>query len=89
MSAGREALIVAVDDYADPGLGQLRAPHQDAEALGDVLGDPRIGDFTVRVLRNETAQGIRVAVEDFFADRRPDDLLVLHFSCHGLEKCGG
>jgi len=89
MSAGREALIVAVDDYADPGLGQLRAPHRDAEALGDVLGDPRIGDFTVRVLRNETAQGIRVAVEDFFADRRPDDLLVLHFSCHGLKNAAG
>jgi hypothetical protein len=89
VSAGREALIVAVDEYVDPGLGQLRAPHDDAEALGDVLGDPRIGDFTVRVLRNETAQGIRVAVEDFFADRRPDDLLLLHFSCHGLKNSAG
>lgn len=89
MSAGREALIVAVDEYVDPGLGQLQAPHHDAEALGEVLGDPRIGDFAVRVLRNETAQGIRVAVEDFFADRRPDDLLVLHFSCHGLKNAAG
>jgi Caspase domain len=89
MSAGREALIVAVDAYDDPGLGQLRAPHRDAEALGDVLGDPRIGDFSVRVLRNETAQGIRVAVEDFFADRSPDDLLLLHFSCHGVKNAAG
>jgi hypothetical protein len=89
VSAGREALIVAVDEYVDPGLGQLRAPHDDAEALGDVLGDPRIGDFAVRVLRNETAQGIRVAVEDFFADRRPDDLLLLHFSRHGLKNAAG
>jgi Caspase domain len=89
MSAGREALIVAIDAYDDPGLGQLQAPHRDAEALGAVLSDPRIGDFTVRVLRNETAQGIRVAVEDFFADRRPDDLLLLHFSCHGLKNAAG
>lgn len=89
MSAARDALIVAVDEYVDPGLGQLQAPHRDAEALGDVLGDPRIGDFAVRVLRNETAQGIRVAVEDFFADRRPDDLLLLHFSCHGLKNAAG
>jgi hypothetical protein len=89
VNSARDALIVAVDDYVDPGLGQLQAPHQDAEALGDVLGDPRIGDFAVRVLRNETAQGIRVAVEDFFADRRPDDLLVLHFSCHGLKNAAG
>jgi len=89
VSAARDALIVAVDEYVDPGLGQLQAPHHDAEALGDVLSDPRIGDFAVRVLRNETAQGIRVAVEDFFADRRPDDLLVLHFSCHGLKNAAG
>ena len=45
MSAGREALIVAVDEYVDDGLSQLRAPHRDAEMLGEVLADPRIGDF--------------------------------------------
>jgi hypothetical protein len=89
MNNVREALVVAVDQYADEGLGRLRAPADDAEALGAVLGDPRIGDFTVRVLRNETAQAIRLAVEDFFADRRPDDLLLLHFSCHGLKNAAG
>ena len=57
--------------------------------MGEVLGDPRIGDFAVRVLRNESAQTIRVAVEDFFADRKPDDLLLLHFSCHGLKNAAG
>jgi hypothetical protein len=89
MTGVRQALVVAVDEYADEGLGRLRAPADDAEALGEVLGDPRIGDFDVRVLRNETAQGIRLAVEDFFADRRPDDLLLLHFSCHGLKNAAG
>jgi hypothetical protein len=89
VSPVREALVVAVDQYADEGLGRLRAPAEDAEALGAVLGDPRIGDFAVRVLRNESAQTIRVAVEDFFADRRPDDLLLLHFSCHGLKNAAG
>jgi hypothetical protein len=89
VSPVREALVVAVDQYADEGLGRLRAPADDAEALGAVLGDPRIGDFAVRVLRNESAQTIRVAVEDFFADRKPDDLLLLHFSCHGLKNAAG
>ena len=89
VSPVREALVVAVDQYDDEGLGRLRAPADDAEALGAVLGDPRIGDFAVRVLRNESAQTIRVAVEDFFADRRPDDLLLLHFSCHGLKNAAG
>jgi hypothetical protein len=89
VSPVREALVVAVDQYADEGLGRLRAPADDAAALGAVLGDPRIGNFAVRVLRNESAQTIRVAVEDFFADRKPDDLLLLHFSCHGLKNAAG
>jgi hypothetical protein len=28
-------------------------------------------------------------VEEFFADRRPDDLLVVHFSCHGIKDEDG
>ena len=89
MTAGRQALVVAVDDYVDPGFSRLRAPAHDADALAEILGDPKVGDFAVAVLRNADAQGIRVAVEDFFADRAPEDLLLLHFSCHGLKNAAG
>ncbi|MEZ0449528.1 caspase family protein [Cellulomonas sp. ICMP 17802] len=89
MTAGRRALIVAVDEYHDAGLSRLAAPAQDATALADALGAPGIGDFGVTVLRNGTAQEVRVAVEDFFADSLPDDVLVLHFSCHGLKSAAG
>ncbi|HEY8721343.1 caspase family protein [Pengzhenrongella sp.] len=88
-TSSRQALIVAIDEYADPGLRRLQAPARDAEVLAEVLGNPGIGDFEVKVLRNAGAQDIRFAVEDFFADRRPDDLLLLHFSCHGLKSQGG
>lgn len=87
--SSRKALIVAVDEYSDPGLRRLQAPARDAEVLAEVLGHPGIGDFDVQVLRNAGAQAIRFAVEDFFADRRPDDLLLLHFSCHGLKSQAG
>ena len=43
----------------------------------------------MQVLHNEAAQEIRFAVEDFFADRAPEDLLLLHFSCHGLKNAAG
>jgi uncharacterized caspase-like protein len=90
MSAGRRlALVVANDQYADPGLRRLVAPAQDAAALAEALGDPTIGGFDVQVLRNETAQGMRLAVEDFFADRAAEDLLLLHFSCHGVKNAAG
>src|SRR6266700_1222876 len=85
----RSALIVASDAYTDPGLRQLRAPASDARALAAVLRDPGIGGFEVRTLLNEPAHVVNLAVEEFFADRRPDDLLLVHFSCHGVKDEGG
>jgi Caspase domain len=85
----RSALIVASDDYTDSGLRRLRAPAIDAQALTAVLRAPQIGGFQVRTLLNEPAYVISEAIEDFFADRRPDDLLLLHFSCHGLKDEDG
>jgi Caspase domain len=89
VDAARSALIVASYQYDDPGLRRLRAPVRDAEALARVLGDREIGDFDVRTLLNEPEYVIREAVAEFFADRRPDDLLLLHFSCHGVKDEGG
>jgi uncharacterized caspase-like protein len=89
MSGARSALVVANDRYDDAGLRELVAPAQDADALAAALGDPAVGGFDVRVLRNAAAQELRVAVEDFFADRRSDDLLLLHFSCHGVKNAAG
>ena len=53
MSAGRKALIVANDEYEHEGLGRLLAPAADAQALAGVLGAEQIGDFDVRIVRNE------------------------------------
>ncbi|MFG1964827.1 caspase family protein [Nonomuraea sp. NPDC049028] len=61
----------------------------DAEALTRVLGDPAIGDFEVRTLVNEPTPVVTDAIEDFFADRDPDDLLLLHFSGHGVKDDSG
>lgn len=89
MNGSRVALVIANDQYDDPGLRRLVAPAQDAAALAEALADPSVGGFEVRVLHNATAQEIRFAVEDFFADRGPEDLLMLHFSCHGLKNAAG
>ena len=89
MDGTRSALIVASDDYQDPGLGRLRAPASDAAALAAVLRDPEIGGFEVRTLLNQPAHEVNLAVEEFFADRAPDDLLLLHVSSHGVKDEGG
>jgi len=85
----RSALIIASDDYTDAGLRQLRAPATDAQALAAVLRDPGIGGFDVRTLLNKPAYEVNLAVEEVFADRRPDDLLLMHFSCHGVKDEDG
>ena len=86
----RSALIVATYAYDDAaGLTALRAPRQDAEALSKVLGDPEIGGFEVRTVINQPSHVVTLEVARFFADRRPDDLLLLHFSCHGVKDDAG
>src|SRR5438128_2519376 len=89
MTGERKALIVANDEYEHEGLKHLLAPGADADALAGVLGDPEIGGFGVRVVRNEPAHVIQAQIEDLFADGRPDDVLLLHFSCHGLKSESG
>ena len=88
MNGIRIALIIASDQYSDPGLRRLRAPASDARALAAVLCDPAIGNFEVRTLLNEPAHVVSLAVEEFFADRQPGDLL-LHFSGHGIKDQDG
>jgi len=85
----RTALIVANDRYDNEGLSRLRSPMADAEALAGVLGDPGVGGFEVAIVRNEPAHVISTRIEDFFTDGRPDDVLLLHFSCHGLKSESG
>ena len=89
MDGTRSALIIATDQYTDPGLRRLRAPASDARALAAVLRDPGIGDFEVRTLLNEPAHVVNLAVEEFFADRRPGDLLLVHVSGHGVKDEDG
>jgi Caspase domain/Effector Associated Constant Component 1 len=88
-TGARSALIIASLDYHEPELRQLRSPAHDAEALARVLGDPRIGGFDVQTLLDAPSYEICEAVEEFFADRSPDDLLLMHFSCHGVKDEGG
>src|SRR3954454_5958473 len=87
--AGRYALIVANDEYEDPKLKRLRGPVKDADALARVLGDPNLGGFEVDLVVNHPQHLLRRKVNRFLAGRRPDDTLLLHFSCHGLKDDSG
>ncbi|GAA0617806.1 hypothetical protein GCM10010174_39810 [Kutzneria viridogrisea] len=85
----RRALIIAVDTYDHSGLRQLGSPVHDVQALTGVLGDPQLGAFEVTVSHNQPAHVIRGEVADFFATAERDDVLLLHFACHGLKSANG
>ena len=54
-----------------------------------MLSDPAIGGFEVTSVVNRPAHEVALAVEDFFSDRAADDLLLVHFSCHGVKDESG
>ncbi len=79
----RYALIIANYEYDDPTLSQLIKPTANIHTLAYVLQNPAVGGFReVNTLINESADGVRRAISQFFTDRSKDDLLLLYFMGH-------
>lgn len=79
------ALIVANTEYTDPSLAKLSAPGKDAESFARVLKDKDIGAFDdVKVILNQPEPVAREAIDEFFDQKKSDDLLLFYFSGHGL-----
>ena len=81
---GRYALLIAVGEYEDPTLNQLRAPQQDVHGLAAVLEDPAVGNFVVRTMQDPADHDVRREIEELLTGRVTDDLVLLYFSCHGI-----
>jgi molecular chaperone DnaJ len=62
---------------------------QDARQLAGVLEDPDVGNFNVSSVINEPHYDIARAIEGFFQNRSSGDLLLVHFSCHGIRDSDG
>jgi uncharacterized caspase-like protein len=83
--SGKYALIIGNTEYADPGLAQLTAPGKDASEFARVLDSPDLCAFDdVIILFNEEASRVSEMIDHFFSLKKPDDLLVLYFSGHGV-----
>src|SRR5919108_2423318 len=83
--SGKFALIIGNTEYTDPGLAQLTAPGMDIEDFARVLKDTEVCAFDeVNLILNQPEYVIRGAIDEFFDQKKPDDLLVLYFSGHGV-----
>ncbi len=84
MSETKVALLIGCCSDEDPkNYPPLTAPDRDVDELERVLAEPAIGGFEVRKLLDEPSQAVRAQIVEFFDNRKPDDLLLLYFSCHG------
>ncbi|MGY0231438.1 caspase family protein [Longispora urticae] len=79
----KRALIIANGRYEDPRFRPLPGAEADLYGLRAVLADPAICGFEVEVVRNGRTDDIRIAIQQFFASARRDDVLLLHVSAHG------
>ncbi len=79
------ALIIGNNQYDDPKLAQLKTPAADSQALAKVLADKSIGSFDeVTPLINKNESEIRRAISAFLTNKKPDDLVLVYFSGHGV-----
>src|SRR5574341_489355 len=84
------AIIIGNNKYRDPKLAQLKTPEADARALAKVLRAKNIGNFDeVTSLVNQTESRSRRAISEFLSNKKPDDLVLLYFSGHGVLDARG
>ncbi|HEX2173537.1 MAG TPA: caspase family protein, partial [Dehalococcoidia bacterium] len=88
--AQKFALVIGNSEYDDPKLARLITPGRDVDAFARVLQDPSIGQFDeVIPIVNQTTSTVFREIASFFVDKRPDDLLLLYFSGHGVRNEDG
>ncbi len=79
------ALLIGNSEYNDQKLAQLKTPQADARALAKVLKAQKIGNFDeVKLLVNQTEAKSRRSISAFLSNKKPDDLVLLYFSGHGV-----
>jgi len=79
------ALVIGNSNYNDSKLAQLKTPEADSRALARVLKAKAIGNFDeVTLLIDQTESKSRRSISNFLANKKPDDLILIYFSGHGV-----
>ncbi|MEQ1566977.1 MAG: caspase family protein [Myxococcota bacterium] len=86
----RVALVVGIDTYVDPALGNLRFAAKDATDLASVLRDPSVGGYdAVSVVAGEvTRASFWTAFRALASTVQRDDTVVVYVAGHGTLDLG-
>ncbi|MFN9545827.1 MAG: caspase domain-containing protein, partial [Cyanobacteriota bacterium] len=84
--ASRHALLIGISTYGE-GLQPIPSARLDVEALQQVLLDPQLGEIPpeqLQLLTDPDRTSMEIAIESFYANKAPDDVLLFYFSGHGF-----
>lgn len=82
------ALLIGSSRFEDDGLSDIKGPTNDISEIGATLSDPKICGFksdAIRKLINPSVREIKTSIHWLFSERRPNDVLFLYYSGHGLQ----
>ena len=87
---GQYAVIVGINDYADPAIPDLKYAESDARAMYDTLTDPAIGRFpkgnvTLILGKEATPSKIKAALYKLRGVDK-EDLVIVFYSGHGAKE---
>ncbi len=78
------ALLIAVEEYADPAITSLSEPLKDASKLRDVLKSKyTFEDKDITILKNPTFEEINVTFDELSKRIGPTDFLLIFYAGHG------
>ncbi len=85
------ALVIGVDEFADPSIRKLNFTGDDARGFASLLSDPEVGDFKKEnvfclVNKQATLLGIRQAIGHIREVAKPDDLVLVYMASHGSPR---
>jgi hypothetical protein len=92
MSSIGRRLAFLIGNHAfrdDSGLTRLEGPLNDVAALSNLLSDPSLGAFEVRLFQDASSTEIKSAIDEELGGAGRGDLVVIHYSGHGkLDRVG-
>ena len=84
-----KALILVMLNQKDDKAKQLLLADIGSDALEKALRDQDAGCFEVSVLESGSLIEVKDAVEAFFNDCDPEDVLLLYIACQGVKSLDG
>ncbi|MCI5196941.1 MAG: hypothetical protein D3919_12085 [Candidatus Electrothrix sp. AW5] len=78
----RIAIVIGMSEFNDHNFNELKGPAQDAIRLTNVLQDPAIGNYEVKMFVNSSSHSVNKTIEKIFSEVGKNDTVIFYYSGH-------